>query len=136
MNTRLLTILSILTLASFSHGFATSSEKPHFVYAAWYKVPVNSLAHRRAAAPNEFTAAHNRLPLGTLVRLTNPDNDHTVVVRITDRGVPRSRASIDICKEAAQALGFLREGVIRVHMEVLSNAPAAVTAASPAELTH
>jgi hypothetical protein len=74
--------------------------KAREVYAAWYDVPEDSLAKRRAAS-NELTAAHNRLPLGTLVRVTHLKNGKSVVVRITDRGIRDRRVKIDICKEAA-----------------------------------
>src|SRR3954452_18947151 len=39
------------------------------VRAAWYDVPPDSLARRRAGV-EELTAAHNKLPLGTLVRVS------------------------------------------------------------------
>lgn len=87
-------------------------------YAVWYRVPVNSLAHRRGKE-SEFTAAHNRLPLGTLVCVTRLSNGRSVLVRITDRGITNRRAKIDICWEAAKELGMLREGFSRVRLEVV-----------------
>ena len=66
--------------------------------AVWYPVPVNSLARRRARK-DELTAAHNRLPLGKLVRVTHLENGRTVIVRITDRGIRSRRVLIDLCKE-------------------------------------
>lgn len=86
--------------------------------AAWYPVPVNSVAKRRAGK-DELTAAHNRLPLGKLVRVTHLANGKTVVVRITDRGITSRRVLIDLCKEAAEKLGMLREGSARVRLEIL-----------------
>jgi rare lipoprotein A len=86
--------------------------------AAWYRVPANSLARRRAK-PTELTAAHNRLPLGTLVRVTRLSNGRSVLVRITDRGITNRRAKIDICKEAADQLGMVREGFTRVRLEIV-----------------
>jgi rare lipoprotein A len=96
-------------------------------YAVWYDVPVNSLAKRRAGK-DELTAAHNRLPLGTRVRVTHLANGKSVIVRITDRGITSRNAMIDLCKEAAAELGMLREGSARVRLEVLpdDNGPAAV----------
>src|SRR5205823_13327240 len=47
-------------------------------YAVWYRVPLNSLAHRRAQGC-DFTAAHNHLPLGTLVRVTRLSNGKPVL---------------------------------------------------------
>jgi len=86
-------------------------------YAVWYDVPDDSLAKRRARK-GELTAAHNRLPLGSIVRVTHLQNGKSVIVRITDRGIT-IRASIDLCKEAAEELGMVREGKARVRMEVL-----------------
>lgn len=102
---------------------ARSDEKPtpspptRRITAAWYPVPPQSLAKRRA--PNEFTAAHNKLPLGTRVRVTNPDNGRTLVVRITDRGIRDRRVKLDVCKEAAEELGMVRDGLVDLKMQVL-----------------
>ena len=100
-------------------------EKSMVGCATWYRVPPNSLAKRRAGV-NELTAAHNLLPLGTLVRVTNLGNDQSCIVRITDRGIPRGQCKIDICQEAAEQIGMLREGVSRVRLEVLAKSIAIV----------
>ena len=42
---------------------------------------------------NALTAAHRTLPFGTMVRVTNLNNDRSVVVRINDRG-PFARGRI------------------------------------------
>lgn len=88
------------------------------VHAVWYEVPVDSLAKRRAGQ-DELTAAHNHLPLGTLVRVTHVANGRSVIVRITDRGITSGRAKIDLCKEAAEKLDMLREGSALVRLEIL-----------------
>lgn len=85
--------------------------------AVWYDVPDNSLAKRRAGK-DELTAAHNRLPLGSMVRVTHLANGKSVIVRITDRGIT-NRANIDLCKEAAEALGMISEGRARVRLDLL-----------------
>jgi rare lipoprotein A len=84
--------------------------------ATWYEVPRRSLAKRRA--PEELTAAHDRLPLGSYARVTNLANGRSVVVRITDRGVEESRA-IDLCKEAAEKIGLVGKGAAKVQIEAL-----------------
>jgi rare lipoprotein A len=101
-----------------------SSRSVRETYAAWYRVPPQSLAHRRAS-DTELTAAHNRLPLGTLVRVINLENNKAVTVRITDRGITHPRARIDLCREAARQIGMLSEGIIKVRLEILSEAEAA-----------
>jgi rare lipoprotein A len=87
-------------------------------YAVWYVVPVDSLANRRAEK-GEFTAAHNRLRLGAMVRVTHLANGKSVIVRITDRGITKRGASIDLCKPAAEKLGMISEGMARVRIEEL-----------------
>ncbi|MEY2565323.1 MAG: rare lipoprotein [Verrucomicrobiota bacterium] len=84
--------------------------------AVWYPVPADSLAKRRAGK-DELTAAHNHLPLGTVLRVTHLANGKSVIVRITDRGITKRGASIDLCKEAAEQLDMISEGMARVRME-------------------
>ncbi len=95
----------------------TPTPRTRRITAAWYPVPPQSLAKRRA--PDELTAAHNTLPLGTRVRVTNPDNGRTVTVRITDRGIRDRRVKLDVCKEAAEELGMVRDGFADLKMQVL-----------------
>jgi peptidoglycan lytic transglycosylase len=86
--------------------------------ATWYKVSPNSRTKRRAGK-DELTAAHNRLPYGTRVRVTHLGNGKNVIVRITDRLVTRRRTVIDLSKEAAVQLDMVREGSARVRLEIL-----------------
>jgi rare lipoprotein A len=68
----------------------------------------------------QFTAAHPRLPLGTLLRVTNLHNGHWVIVRVNDRGpVPKSRI-IDLSYGAAQMIGLRRQGTERVRLDVVA----------------
>ena len=119
-----LAILSLGRTAELSGQMVSSPKAPITPpkkmegLARWYDVPPNSLAKRRAAK-DELTAAHNRLPIGTKVRVTHIANGKSVVVRITDRGITDRRALIDLCKEAAASLDMLREGSARVRLEVL-----------------
>ena len=91
---------------------------PREVRAAWYDVPDDSLAKRRAGR-EELTAAHNRLPLGTLVRVTHLENGRSTLVRITDRGIHDKRIKLDVCREAAEELGMVSKGIARVKMEIV-----------------
>ena len=106
------------------------------VKAAWYDVPDDSLAKRRAGR-EELTAAHNRLPLGTLVRVTHLTNGKSTLVRITDRGIRDKAIKLDVCREAAEELGMVSKGIARVKMEIVreesgsGEPPAANTPAMP-----
>ena len=72
-----------------------------------------------------FTAAHRTLPLGTIVRVTNLENQRSVVVRVNDRGPFIRRRIIDLSPAAARALGIRDQGLMRVRIEVVSEEAAA-----------
>ena len=71
----------------------------------------------------KMTAAHRTLPLGTVVRVTNLENGRRVELRVTDRGPYgrnyRKGTIIDVSKGAARRLGFIRDGLVRVRVEVI-----------------
>ena len=69
---------------------------------------------------NGFTAAHRTLPLGTMVRVTNLENQRSVVVRINDRGPFMRKRIIDLSPAAARALGIHNQGLMRVRVDVVS----------------
>jgi rare lipoprotein A len=66
-----------------------------------------------------MTAAHNTLAIGTKVQVTHLGNKKSVIVHITDRGISKRGAIIDLCKEAAEKLDMIREGSARVRLEIL-----------------
>ena len=73
---------------------------------------------------NALTAAHRTLPIGTRVRVTNVDNERSVVVRVNDRGPFVDGRVIDLSRAAARALGVLGAGVFTVRLEILEDAAA------------
>jgi rare lipoprotein A len=71
----------------------------------------------------EMVAAHRTLPLGTVVRVINLENGRTVVLRVIDRG-PYGRnfrrgTIIDVSVGAARRLRFIKDGLVRVRVEVI-----------------
>lgn len=67
-----------------------------------------------------MTAAHRQLPLGTRIRVTNLQNQRSVVLLVNDRGpVPKSRI-LDLSLGAAIALHCKSEGLVPVRIDVLS----------------
>ncbi len=68
---------------------------------------------------NQHTAAHNSLPFGTLVKVTNLYNQKTTTVRINDRGPFKKGRIIDLSHAAAEDLGMLDSGVVPVRLEVV-----------------
>jgi rare lipoprotein A len=65
-----------------------------------------------------LTAAHRTLPFDAMVRVTNLDNDKTVVVRINDRGPHSKSRIIDVSGAAAKQLGLIDSGTAKVRLEV------------------
>ena len=63
-----------------------------------------------------FTAAHRHLPFGTRVVVTRLDDRSSVTVRINDRGPFVRGRIIDLSHAAAQKLGMLRLGVVKVRI--------------------
>jgi rare lipoprotein A len=76
-----------------------------------------------------LTAAHPTLPLGTLVRVTNLHNRHSVIVRINDRGPIVPGRIIDVSYSAARVLNFELKGIQRVRLDVVSPKRPVVTLA-------
>ena len=89
--------------------------------ASWYGAPYHS---RRSSDGKIYdmhalTAAHRTLPLGSIVRVTNPQTGNSVVVRITDRGPFVKGRIIDLSQAAARQLGMIQKGTTEVRVEVL-----------------
>lgn len=72
---------------------------------------------------NSMTAAHRHLPLNSVVKVTNLNNNKCIVVLINDRG-PYSKKGriIDLSKQAATMLGFDYHGLTKVKIEYLHDA--------------
>ncbi len=91
-------------------------------YASWYGDPYHG---RRAANgevfdKNKLTAAHLTLPFDTQVKVTDLENNRSVLVRITDRGPFVKGRIIDLSLAAAQAIRMVGPGTAMVRLEVLS----------------
>ncbi len=85
----------------------------------------SELAGNRTASgetfdPEQLTAAHRTLPLGSKVRVTNPRSGENVVVRINDRGPFHGNRVIDLSTAAARAIGLLTSGTGRVTLALLT----------------
>lgn len=66
-----------------------------------------------------YTAASNRLPLGTYVKVTNPRNNKWVIVKVNDRMSKYNKRAIDLTKAAARELHMISRGIARVEIEVI-----------------
>jgi rare lipoprotein A len=69
---------------------------------------------------DELTAAHRYLPFGTLVEVTNVENQFSVIVKINDRGPHARNRLIDLSQGAAQAINMLHLGTARVKVKIIA----------------
>ncbi len=89
--------------------------------ASWY----GTKFHGRKTANGEtynmyaMTAAHKTLPIPSYVRVTNLNNQRSVIVRINDRGPFHGNRIIDLSYAAATKLGITRTGTGYVEIEAL-----------------
>jgi len=90
--------------------------------ASWYGHPYHGrrTSNGEVYDMDQMTAAHLRLPFGTVVRVENLDNGRTVEVRINDRGPFVKSRILDLSREAARRLEMIGPGTARVRIEVLS----------------
>ncbi|MGI9161103.1 MAG: septal ring lytic transglycosylase RlpA family protein [Saprospiraceae bacterium] len=66
----------------------------------------------------KLTCAHNQLPFGTRIRVTNLENQKSVVVEVNDTGPFKEGFIVDLSRAAAEAIGMVRAGVVRVRIEL------------------
>lgn len=93
--------------------------------ASWYG---GSFHGRRTANGEVFdrmdiTAAHPTLPLPSYVRITNLDNDRSILVRVNDRGPFSAGRLVDVSEQTAELLAFHRDGSTKVRVQYVSAAP-------------
>jgi len=68
---------------------------------------------------SNHTAASNKLPLGTAVKITNVKTGKSTHVTVTDRGPALGRRKIDLSKKAAKDIGLTpKEGIAPVKIKV------------------
>lgn len=94
--------------------------------ASWY----GPNFHGKLSATGEtydqeaLTAAHPTLPIPSLVRVTNLENNRSIVVRLNDRGPFVDDRIIDLSKGAARALDVINKGTAKVRVQYVGPAPA------------
>ena len=65
------------------------------------------------------TAAHKEIPLNTVARVTNLENNKSLILRINDRGPYIDGRILDCSYGAAKKLDFLEQGTTNVKIEVI-----------------
>jgi 3D (Asp-Asp-Asp) domain-containing protein len=91
------------------------------VTASWYGPEHHN---KRTASGQKFethknTLAHRTLPLGTKVRLVNPNNGNSAEGIVNDRGPYIKGRDVDVSYGMAKQLGFVKKGVMKLRMETI-----------------
>lgn len=66
-----------------------------------------------------MTAAHPTLPIPSYVKVTNPANRRSVIVRVNDRGPFKKGRLIDLSYAAAHKLGYINKGSTNLQAEAI-----------------
>ena len=114
----------VLLTAALLTGCAGSSAFTQTGQASYYADKFNGreTASGTIYRPGKLTAAHNTLPFGTTVRVTNPRNHRSVKVVVTDRGPHAKGRIIDLSKKAARKIDIIDAGVAPVELKVIRKA--------------
>lgn len=96
---------------------------------SWYGTKFNGLKTSNGDTYDMFamTAAHPTLPLPCYVRVTNTQNNRSVIVRVNDRGPFHNGRIIDLSFTAAYKLGYVDQGSSPVRVELIMPDASAVT---------
>ncbi len=102
----------------------TSKNKTLTGIASFYSNKFNGrkTASGELFSQKKMTAACNKLPLGTKVKVVNLQNNKSVELIINDRLHHKNRRLIDLSLAAAKELGFHQEGTTKVKVIVLQTA--------------
>tara|TARA_R110002072_G_scaffold303107_2_gene493771 strand:- start:42872 stop:43756 length:885 start_codon:yes stop_codon:yes gene_type:complete len=65
----------------------------------------------------QVSAAHTSLPIPSFARVTNLENQRSIIVRVNDRGPFHNDRILDLSFAAAYQLGFANQGTALVHIE-------------------
>lgn len=93
--------------------------------ASWYGYETrvqkggHMTANGEAFNPEGLNAAHKYLPLPTHVRVTNLENNRSIILRVNDRGPFVPGRIIDLSAGAARKLGYYKKGTARVLVETV-----------------
>ena len=101
--------------------------------ASWYGPDFHGkpTANGETFDQNDLTAAHQTLPMPSLVRITNLENGRSLVVRVNDRGPFVNGRIIDVSRRTAQLLGFERQGTAKVRVQTIGPATGDTMIARP-----
>ncbi|UII26233.1 septal ring lytic transglycosylase RlpA family protein [Fulvivirga maritima] len=114
--------LIFIVIACSNPDKSTSGPKPYVQEgtASYYAASLEGspTASGESYHNDSLTAAHNHLPLGTIIQVKNLDNDSTVTVKVNDRGPYANDRVLDLSRAAAKRLGMMESGTAQIRLKV------------------
>lgn len=112
-------VLFLSSCASTPRVDYITKQRSEYVVASWYGHKFNG---RLTASGERFnmyamTCAHKTFKFGAKLRVTNPDNNKSVIVTVNDRGPFTRGRDLDLSYGAAKKIGIIKKGVGRVKIE-------------------
>jgi rare lipoprotein A len=111
-------LIAAFLLLSFS---AFSINRTFYGKSSWYggKFHGRTTASGEIYDMNKLTAAHRKLPFGTILKVINMDNGKSIQVKVNDRGPFVKGRVLDVSKKSAEELDFIKQGVANIKAEIL-----------------
>ena len=114
-------ILALISICLLTVGCASQTvDQPKLAKTSWYQMGTRTASGERYN-PDGLTVAHKTYPFGTLLKLTNPENNTTVIARVNDRGPFGHGRELDASRGTARELGFISKGVTDLKVEIILN---------------
>jgi rare lipoprotein A len=103
------------------HVLATEQGYSERGVASWYgqKFHGHKTSNGEVFDMNLASAAHKSLPIPSFLRVTNLDNNRSIVVRVNDRGPFHGDRLIDLSYAAAVKLDYADSGTARVQLDAI-----------------
>lgn len=136
---KILVLLFISTIFStFSSAQTEEVKTVEYGKASYYGTKFHGRQTASGEIYNQFalTAAHKTLPLGTVVKVTNAQNNKSVIVKINDRGPYIKGRVIDLSTKAAEILGYRHKGTAYVKIEIINEEKEPDNIADPKDIAE
>ena len=119
--------LTMVLIMSVSIGDVESGAAIYKGIASWYSEDdpgvLETTANMERFDDSEFTCAIWEVPFGTILKVTNTENNKYVYVRVNDRGPAKRLVMegrvIDLTKKAFSRIADLEEGLVEVKIETM-----------------
>ena len=106
----------LILLFSLGIGLSVNVDAQQVGKITWYGKAYhgNKTASGERFNMNAFTAASNTHKFGTMLRVTNPSNGYSVIVRVTDRGAfTKYGVLLDLSYAAFKTIADPKQGIVK-----------------------